>query len=106
MPNFVTILCTSALGFVVACGGSPTLDRHIDAITGEECEIDPGSYEPRDPGAPPPRVDCSHHDDVEPPHGTCCEFPQPGCDRNGCCDEEIVVDPGSGSGGDGSPIVI
>jgi hypothetical protein len=107
-----TIVVLMSVLFAAACNDAPATARYVDAITGEACDLDPGSYMPRDPTAPDPRVDCTHHDDVEPPGGHCCEFPQPGCDRNGCCDVDVVVpdpdpEPGSGSGsGSDGPVVI
>lgn len=91
MRAFVLPLLLSSS--LVACGGEPTLRAHVNALSGEACEPD-DTYEPRDPDAPDPHVDCTGHDDVEPaPEGPCCTFPQPGCDEHGCCDDDIVVDP-------------
>lgn len=92
-----TIVALFLTVFFVGCSSEST-GRHVNAITGEPCDLDDGTYEPRDPGAPEPRVDCSHHDDVEPGSGACCEFPQPGCDATGCCDEDVVVFPDDGGG--------
>jgi hypothetical protein len=81
------------LGLVVGCGSEPPEVRgHVNAITGEPCEPEPGSYQPRNPDAPDPRVDCTGHDDVDPGPGHCCEFPQPACDSHGCCDADVVVE--------------
>lgn len=100
MRAFVLFSMLSMSFGAIACGGEPPLRAHVNALTGETCEPD-DSYVPRDPDRPEPRVDCSGHDDVEPPPGGfCCEFPQPGCDANGCCDDDIVVDDGEDGDGD------
>ena len=52
------------------------------------------SYQPRVAASQAEPLDCIgkhieaklHPDDVP----TCCQFPQPGCDANGCCDADLV----------------
>ncbi|MBK9033360.1 MAG: hypothetical protein IPL61_19160 [Myxococcales bacterium] len=101
MRTIVAALRSSLLIAVatLGCAGPPSTGAHVDAITGLACTIDPGSYQPLDPALPTPHVACGPHDDVEPHPAGCCEFPQPGCDRNGCCDDEVVDgEPGDGDG--------
>lgn len=110
--------------FAAACSGPTT---HVNAYSLEVCTPD-GSYMPKAKkktndkcqgtsngdncdDLSSGKVDCigdgnsGQGDDKK--HN--CMFPQPGCDENGCCDED-VVDPDAGDeptdpdgGGDGTP---
>jgi hypothetical protein len=97
-----------ALAALVAfgCDGGSSTGSHVNAITGAACTVDPGSYMPPDPNADGPTVNCSaHHDDVPQPGDECCEFPQPGCDDQGCCDEEVIDgEPGGGEEEEGPEV--
>jgi hypothetical protein len=112
-----TLLFAAAIAVsAIACGTD--LSTHVNALTGERCEPD-GSYQPKPKKAPTNpkcqgtsngdncddlssgKIDCigdgnsGQGDDKK--HN--CEFPQPGCDENGCCDDDIVEPPP----GDGDP---
>jgi hypothetical protein len=109
--NFVTAVAFAALGFT-GCAAE-NVSTHINALTGEECTPD-ATYMPRPHGnghggeqcqgtgpgdncddLHSGKIDCigdgnsGQGDDRKHP----CDFPQPGCDANGCCDGEIVEPP-------------
>lgn len=90
-----TIVSALAIAGLVGlgCADGPATGSHKNAVTGVACHPDPGSYMPRPPGDDTPHVDCTQpHDDV--PHGdVCCQFPTPGCDKDGCCDDDVIVEP-------------
>jgi len=110
---FVSLFC--ALGFA-AC--APNSGSYINALTGEECTPDSQSYIPRkahDPGQCQGTSNGDNCDDLHSGKIDCigdgnsgqgddkkhnCEFPQPGCDENGCCDDDMVDPPGGGDDGD------
>ena len=111
---FASFSLFCALGLAAACSSSGER-THVNALTGEECEPDSTSYIPRE--APAHCQGTSNGDNCDDLHSgkiDCigdgnsgqgddkkhnCEFPQPGCDENGCCDDDIV-DPPPGEGTD------
>jgi hypothetical protein len=94
------LLCALAAAALAACadGGSPTTARYLNALTGQGCELDRASYLSRTVASAAAPLDClGHHAHAsgepqpEPgPDEPCCQFPQPGCDRNACCEPELV----------------
>jgi len=113
--RFLALVC---FVFAVAACQSPT--EHVNAYTLETCTPN-GSYMPKPKkhtnnkcqgtsngdncdDLSSGKVDCigdgnsGQGDDKK--HN--CMFPQPGCDEDGCCDEDVVDDPdGDGGGGGG-----
>ncbi len=93
MRTLVSLLAVFALA-ALGCDHGASTGSHVNAVTGVDCHPDPDSYMPPDPDDPTPHVDCTQpHDDVPQPGATCCEFPSPGCDKDGCCDEDVIVEP-------------
>jgi hypothetical protein len=102
---FSTLL---ALGAFTGCAQDST-GEHVNALSGEACEPDTDSYMARE--APAHCQGTSNGDNCDDLHSgkiDCigdgnsgqgddkkhnCEFPQPGCDEDGCCDEDIVEPP-------------
>lgn len=107
------LLFSLTLALFAAC--SPSVDTHVNAYTLEACEPAKASYMPKEKAngndkcqgtgngdncddLSSGKVDCigdgnsGQGDDKK--HN--CQFPQPGCDENGCCDEDVVADPGDG----------
>lgn len=100
------LIITTLLALLAACTGDGT-STHINALTGETCVPDAQSYLARAThcqGTGPGdncddlhsgKIDCigdgnsGQGDDKK--HD--CEFPQPGCDETGCCDEDLVEPP-------------
>ncbi len=98
------VLFSFALGVFAAC--APTTSEHVNALTGEECEPNEATYTPHDP--PDHCQGTSNGDNCDDLHSgkiDCigdgnsgqgddkkhdCEFPQPGCDDTGCCDDDLV----------------
>ncbi len=73
-----------------------TSGQYLNALTGEVCNLDRVTYMPRLQASPIVAVDCigKHIEQhVEGVDGPCCEFPQPGCDGDACCDGEVVIPP-------------
>lgn len=92
MRTLVSLLAITSLA-ALGCASDSATGSYSNAVTGVDCRPDPESYTPHDPDAPP-TVDCSTpHDDVPQPGEPCCEFPQPGCDKDGCCDDDVIVEP-------------
>src|SRR5687768_4402944 len=120
LRQFLAAAALATLG-LTGCS-SEKVSSHVNAVTGAECAPD-GSYLPRPErgngngrggerceGTGPGdncddlhsgKIDCigdgnsGQGDDRR--HN--CEFPQPGCDANGCCDDDIV-EPPPGEGDD------
>ena len=111
--RFLALVC-----FVLAVAACQSPTEHVNAYTLETCTPN-GSYMPKPKkhtnnkcqgtsngdncdDLSSGKVDCigdgnsGQGDDKK--HN--CMFPQPGCDENGCCDEDVVDDPGDGDGGD------
>lgn len=82
---------------VTACtdnNDEPVVDSHISALTGAACVPNPETYMDRTLRVRTTPIDCTGHTtDIDHPDW-CCKFPQPGCDADGCCDEDIVEPPG------------
>ena len=92
MRTLVSLLAITSLA-ALGCASDSSTGSYSNAVTGVDCRPDPASYKPHDPD-PPATVDCSTpHDDVPQPGEPCCEFPQPGCDKEGCCDNDVIVEP-------------
>jgi hypothetical protein len=68
----------------------PTVDSHVNALTGVACVPDADTYMDRRLRTRTTPIDCvGETTDIDHPNW-CCKFPQPGCDANACCDEDIV----------------
>ncbi len=101
---FATLL---ALG---ACGSETS--THVNALTGDTCEPTAGKM--ARPQQPPKNDKCQgtsngdNCDDLSSGKIDCigdgnsgqgddkkhnCTFPQPGCDENGCCEDDLVEEP-------------
>ena len=112
--RFIAILL-----FASACSGSPD---HVNAYTGEVCTPD-STYMPKPNKGNGGNDKCQgtgngdNCDDLSSGKIDCigdgnsgqgddkkhnCMFPQPGCDENGCCDEDIVDDGGGDPDGGGT----
>jgi hypothetical protein len=81
-----------ALGFAApACTDpEPTVETHVNALTGAACVPDVDSYMDRRLRTRTTPIDCTGETtDIDHPNW-CCKFPQPGCDSNACCDSDIV----------------
>ena len=117
-----------AMWFAAAIGCGTDTSSHVNALTGETCEPNT-SYTPHPQSGPhndkcqgtsngdncddlsSGKIDCigdgnsGQGDDKK--HN--CQFPQPGCDDQGCCDGDLVDPPPDGGeeppppdGGDGT----
>lgn len=84
-----------ALGFAAACDSGPAVGSHVNAVSGALCTPDPTTYVPRASDTKRDSIDCQGDTtDIDHPHtgdAPCCSFPQPGCDRGACCDEDLVI---------------
>ncbi len=91
---------------LAACADSTSSYRN--ALTGESCEPDVSTYLPREP--PPQCQGTSNGDNCDDLHSGKIDcigdgnsgqgddrkhpcFPQPGCDDQGCCDDDLVDPP-------------
>lgn len=84
------LLLAAALGFGACTDGPPTITEHTNALTGGACVPDPETYMDRSLRTRTDELDCTGETtDVDHPN-FCCNFPQPGCDADGCCDADIV----------------
>jgi hypothetical protein len=102
-----TILFAAVLA-LGACGSET--GTYINALNGQACDPN-GSYQPKPPKKPATNDKCQgtsvgdNCDDLSSGKIDCigdgnsgqgddkkhnCQFPQPGCDENGCCDEDLV----------------
>jgi len=102
--------------FVAAIGCGTETGTHVNALTGQSCEPN-GSYMPKQ--GPPHNDKCQgtsngdNCDDLSSGKIDCigdgnsgqgddkkhnCQFPQPGCDDQGCCDGDLVDPPPDGDG--------
>lgn len=110
-----SILLAAALT-LIGCG-TGTGD-YVSALTGQTCEPNK-THQPKKPASNDKcqgtsngdncddlssgKIDCigdgnsGQGDDKK--HN--CQFPQPGCDDQGCCDEDVVEPPGGDDGDDG-----
>ena len=108
-------LVLSCLVFASACNGASV--THVNAYTLEECQPNAGSFMPKAKQGNGPQNDrCQgtsngdNCDDLSSGKVDCigdgnsgqgddkkhnCAFPQPGCDADGCCEDDVVDDPGS-----------
>jgi hypothetical protein len=87
-------LLAAALGFG-ACADTPSVTTHTNALTGGACVPDEDTYVDRALLTRETDIDCTEQGDttdVDHPDW-CCKFPQPGCDADGCCDEDLVKPP-------------
>ena len=105
--------------FLVGCG-TGTGD-YTSALTGQTCDPN-GSYKPHKPKAPASNDKCQgtsngdNCDDLSSGKIDCigdgnsgqgddkkhnCQFPQPGCDDQGCCEDDLVDPPEGDDGDDG-----
>ena len=111
-------------GFLVSLAVSacaePPRGTYVNALTGEECTPDSRSYVPRAAGGNDQCQGTSNGDNCDDLHSgkiDCigdgnsgqgddkkhnCDFPQPGCDEDGCCDGDIVDPPPPPPDDDGS----
>jgi hypothetical protein len=112
---YSTLFAIGAL--TAAC--APQTSEHVNALSGEACEPDPTTYIARE--APAHCQGTSNGDNCDDLHSgkiDCigdgnsgqgddkkhdCEFPQPGCDEDGCCDEDLVDPPQNDPGDDPEP---
>ncbi|MBS1119394.1 MAG: hypothetical protein H6Q90_1622 [Deltaproteobacteria bacterium] len=111
-----SILFATMFTLFAGCGAS--VDSHVSALTGKTCEPD-GTYQPQAPhgnggngnGGNGQCQGTSNGDNCDDLHSgkiDCigdgnsgqgddkkhnCMFPQPGCDENGCCDDDLVDPP-------------
>ena len=110
--------------FAAACNAPAT---HVNAYTLEECEPSASFMPKQNQGNGAQNDKCQgtsngdNCDDLSSGKVDCigdgnsgqgddkkhmCDFPQPGCDDQGCCDEDVVEPPGDGDddgGGDPPP---
>ncbi len=111
--------------FVVGCGTST--GEYTSALSGQTCTPN-GSYKPHKAKAPATNDKCQgtsngdNCDDLSSGKIDCigdgnsgqgddkkhnCQFPQPGCDDEGCCEDDLVDETppgdGDGDGGGGDP---
>lgn len=85
----IAVLASTTLAF--ACTEpEPTVDTYVNALTGAACVPDTATYMSRQLRTRVTPIDCvGETTDIDHPNW-CCKFPQPGCDANACCDEDIV----------------
>ena len=109
-----TILLAAAL--TLAAGCSAETDTYVNALSGQVCEPN-GSYKPRKAKRPATNDRCQgtsngdNCDDLSSGKIDCigdgnsgqgddkkhnCQFPQPGCDEHGCCEDDLVDPPPGG----------
>jgi hypothetical protein len=96
LTRFSLLLVLPLAFTVTACADNdePVVDSHINALTGAACVPNPETYMDRTLRVRTTPIDCTGHTtDIDHPDW-CCKFPQPGCDADGCCDEDIVEPPG------------
>jgi len=79
------------LTFAASCTEpEPTVETHVNALTGAACVPDAATYMDRRLRTRVTPIDCvGETTDIDHPNWG-CKFPQPGCDANACCDEDIV----------------
>jgi hypothetical protein len=92
MRLFTRLTLLLALSFSTTACTDPelTVDTHVNALTGAACVPDVDSYMDRRLRTRTTPIDCTGETtDIDHPNW-CCKFPQPGCDANACCDQDIV----------------
>jgi hypothetical protein len=86
----LSILIALTFNLSACTDSEPVVDSHVNALTGAACVPDAETYMDRNLRTRVTPIDCTGTTtDIDHPNW-CCKFPQPGCDANGCCDEDIV----------------
>jgi hypothetical protein len=90
-----SLLLFTALSFTACADDPPPITgAHVNALTGAACVPDEATYVDRALRTRTTQLDCTAETtDIDHPE-YCCEFPQPGCDGDGCCDADMVEPPG------------
>ena len=101
MRTTLLLSLVAALGLAACTDGEPSTSatdgQYLNALTGAPCNLDRVSYKARSTfGATTVALNCIGKQLHQPGEGdhpegdTCCEFPQPGCDANACCEADMV----------------
>ncbi len=86
----LTLLLALSFGAPACTDSRPEVDSHTNALTGAACVPDVETYMDRRLRTRVTPIDCTGETtDIDHPEW-CCKFPQPGCDANGCCDDDLV----------------
>jgi hypothetical protein len=86
-------LLAATLSFTACSDETPSTGSHVNAVTGAACTPDESTYVDRALRTRTTELDCTGETtDIDHPD-YCCDFPQPGCDADGCCDSDLVEPP-------------